>query len=435
MPIVPPHSHREFRAAAPARVGWYPYIYRGTDVSVDPGPGGWAVEVGGGGVRTLAFSKTDENGEPRAVTLLQAGDTITITDDPGTPPVSGWVRYVLTSDPVDNGTWATATALRTDTIGSSNPPPVGTVVRVYTTWSASGPALDARYVKRAGDTMTGNLHLTGANPLLNVEATLGGNANLNLKATTSGNAVQKYAADGSESATNHYFNAIRRWKESVTKNSWSIQAYNTSGTYVNSPFTVDNLSAEVRGITFTASAAPTQTNHLTRKDYVDLKAPLASPALTGTPTAPTASSGTSSTQIATTAYVNARSANAQGMTTFDSLTISGSTTYTLATLTITAVPYPRTVLVWARGEMGSTVAGTRFDLDTVMSAGGSTLINGLDIGPDDGSGRYLITSPGIYTLPANATGTVRAQARRVYGGNTGFATYFSCALMYTALAA
>lgn len=33
------------------------------------------------------------------------------------------------------------------------------------------------------------------------------------------------------------------------------------------------------------------------------KAPLASPALTGTPTAPTASSGTSTTQIATTAYV------------------------------------------------------------------------------------------------------------------------------------
>lgn len=36
---------------------------------------------------------------------------------------------------------------------------------------------------------------------------------------------------------------------------------------------------------------------------IDLKAPLASPALTGTPTAPTASTGTSSTQIATTEFV------------------------------------------------------------------------------------------------------------------------------------
>jgi hypothetical protein len=42
---------------------------------------------------------------------------------------------------------------------------------------------------------------------------------------------------------------------------------------------------------------------------LDLKAPLASPALTGTPTAPTAAAGTSTTQVATTAFVNAEIAN------------------------------------------------------------------------------------------------------------------------------
>lgn len=42
---------------------------------------------------------------------------------------------------------------------------------------------------------------------------------------------------------------------------------------------------------------------------LDLKANLASPALTGTPTAPTASVGTSNTAIATTAFVNAEIAN------------------------------------------------------------------------------------------------------------------------------
>jgi hypothetical protein len=42
---------------------------------------------------------------------------------------------------------------------------------------------------------------------------------------------------------------------------------------------------------------------------LDAKAPLASPALTGTPTAPTAAVGTNTTQIATTAYVNAEIAN------------------------------------------------------------------------------------------------------------------------------
>lgn len=38
---------------------------------------------------------------------------------------------------------------------------------------------------------------------------------------------------------------------------------------------------------------------------LDLKAPLASPALTGTPTAPTAATGTDTTQVATTAFVKA----------------------------------------------------------------------------------------------------------------------------------
>ena len=40
---------------------------------------------------------------------------------------------------------------------------------------------------------------------------------------------------------------------------------------------------------------------------INAKAPLASPALTGTPTAPTAASGTNTTQIATTAFVTAAS--------------------------------------------------------------------------------------------------------------------------------
>jgi hypothetical protein len=42
---------------------------------------------------------------------------------------------------------------------------------------------------------------------------------------------------------------------------------------------------------------------------LDLKAPLASPALTGTPTAPTATAGTNTTQVATTAFVGTAVAN------------------------------------------------------------------------------------------------------------------------------
>lgn len=44
-------------------------------------------------------------------------------------------------------------------------------------------------------------------------------------------------------------------------------------------------------------------NKVTLQDTLDTKAPLASPALTGTPTAPTAATNTNNTQIATTAFV------------------------------------------------------------------------------------------------------------------------------------
>jgi len=53
------------------------------------------------------------------------------------------------------------------------------------------------------------------------------------------------------------------------------------------------------GITGTLSSQTDLQNAL------DAKAPLASPALSGTPTAPTAAGGTSTTQIATTAFVQA----------------------------------------------------------------------------------------------------------------------------------
>lgn len=63
-------------------------------------------------------------------------------------------------------------------------------------------------------------------------------------------------------------------------------------------------------------------SHSTTASYVDLPsvfAKLASPALTGTPTAPTASAGTNSTQIATTAFVSTAITNAiAGVTQFTS---------------------------------------------------------------------------------------------------------------------
>ena len=58
---------------------------------------------------------------------------------------------------------------------------------------------------------------------------------------------------------------------------------------------------------------PTTGTQVTNKAYVDTKAPLASPAFTGTPTAPTASVGTNTTQLATTAFVNSEISNDVGV--------------------------------------------------------------------------------------------------------------------------
>lgn len=52
-------------------------------------------------------------------------------------------------------------------------------------------------------------------------------------------------------------------------------------------------------------------------------APLASPVFTGSPTAPTATGGTSTTQIATTAYVQTTGYNSQGVKTLSTSTPSG----------------------------------------------------------------------------------------------------------------
>ncbi len=101
---------------------------------------------------------------------------------------------------------------------------------------------------------------------------------------------------------------------------------------------VNRVTVNSSGITLatalnvSSNAAPTVGDHLTNKTYVDgvdaLKAPLASPPLTGVPTAPTASATDNTTQIATTAHVKAFA---------NSLTVTdaAASPYTKATLNST----------------------------------------------------------------------------------------------------
>ena len=96
-----------------------------------------------------------------------------------------------------------------------------------------------------------------------------------------------------------------------------------------------NLNNEITRATDAEYTLTTNLNtEITRaKSAEALKAPLASPTLTGTPTAPTATAGTNTTQIATTAFV--QTAVSDGIAASDALIFKG----TLGTSgTITALP-------------------------------------------------------------------------------------------------
>lgn len=112
-------------------------------------------------------------------------------------------------------------------------------------------------------------------------------------------------------------------------------------------------------------------------------APLASPAFTGTPTAPTASAGTNTTQIATTAFVNQAidsSLNTKGnceMLLFDGLSLTTSSW--VADQTYSDYPYKATITL--TGVTSATYGEVIFDdvLEEVCSPKALTGMNTLTV--------------------------------------------------------
>lgn len=74
------------------------------------------------------------------------------------------------------------------------------------------------------------------------------------------------------------------------------------------------------------------------QDAVDLKSPIASPALTGVPTAPTPAPGTNTTQIATTAFVQAASGGGGGLSEY--AIMKATTQQALSGGNFTAINFP-----------------------------------------------------------------------------------------------
>ena len=138
--------------------------------------------------------------------------------------------------------------------------------------------------------------------------------------------------------------------------------------------------------TITAVVADDSHNHIISnvdglQAALDTKAPLASPGLTGTPTAPTAVVGTNTTQVATTAFVNAEIANdaptktGGGASGTWGINITGNAATATSATTASSVPYSGltgTVPTWNQNTTGNAATATY-----ATTAGSANAIDGV----------------------------------------------------------
>jgi hypothetical protein len=105
------------------------------------------------------------------------------------------------------------------------------------------------------------------------------------------------------------------------------------------------------------------------KTYADTKAPLASPALTGTPTAPTATALTDNTQVATTAYADSAVTAAARFSNQETVSFSGSSA------TLGHTPNGKFFMLCQNGLILAPAGA-----DYTLSGAGLTLVNAPEAG-------------------------------------------------------
>ncbi len=157
---------------------------------------------------------------------------------------------------------------------------------------------------------------------------------------------------------------------------------------------VTATAAEINFIDGVTSAIQTQ---------LDAKAPLSSPALTGTPTAPTAAAGTNTTQVATTAFVFE---NPTGFTLLGTLTTTSGTAQTLSSLVLTS--YKQLVFEWNGVSCGTgTITNWNIGAGAVMTGGTATdLVTGMvTVSLSNGIAAPILNRNS--TLPNNLSGSAQ----------------------------
>lgn len=158
------------------------------------------------------------------------------------------------------------------------------------------------------------------------------------------------------------------------------------------------IKASFPNVTGPVTATQAEINSVTGK------APLNSPAFTGTPTAPTATAGTNTTQLATTAFVTSMSvAGAVTQAIPTCVVLASSTTWTCPTSIVKA----KVTVIGGGGSSGTSSGNVASG-----GAGGGTAI------------KYLTVTPGVvYTATIGAGGAVVTGSPTP--GNTGGTSSFS----------
>ena len=131
------------------------------------------------------------------------------------------------------------------------------------------------------------------------------------------------------------------------------------------PTTSDEITGNHNATSYAGTSTDSVTTHLDGIDSaLGLRAPIASPALTGTPTAPTATAGDSSLQIASTAFV------AGELSTLASTDLTDSAD--LARLASPALTGTPTTTTATAGDNSTRIASTAYVDNAVAGGGGGT---------------------------------------------------------------